>query len=372
LKIVHVVLGKANPDRMNGVNKAVHNLAIAQVARGDDAEVWGLTADPGAPTPPREYTLRLFPAFRGGVVPPRPLVEALGAVPAGSVFHLHGCFIPAFAILAALLRRNGLPYVLTTHGSLSPAAMRTNALVKSAYFRLVERRLLSGASGVHVVGGTEWEHLRVMLPRARGFLIPNGQRRSEVAFDGPPADRPTRPVFGFCGRIEWEHKGIDLLVEGFARYKHDGGAGELWLIGSGDDLVRSKALAASRGVSAATTFFGPLFGDAKLRRVAAMDAFLHTSRFEGFPMSVLEAAALARPLIVSVGTNVGEYVERFEAGSVLAENSPEEIAAAMLEVERGLSSGRCELWGRNAARMIDEELNWPRVAARLAEEYPKR
>ena len=28
MKIIHIVLGKANPNRMNGVNKVVHNLAL--------------------------------------------------------------------------------------------------------------------------------------------------------------------------------------------------------------------------------------------------------------------------------------------------------------------------------------------------------
>ena len=39
-KIVHLVLGKANPERMNGVNKVAHALAATQKDFGYDVEVW--------------------------------------------------------------------------------------------------------------------------------------------------------------------------------------------------------------------------------------------------------------------------------------------------------------------------------------------
>jgi hypothetical protein len=45
-KIIHLVLGKANPDRMNGVNKVAHNQAIALFELGCDVEIWGITKTP--------------------------------------------------------------------------------------------------------------------------------------------------------------------------------------------------------------------------------------------------------------------------------------------------------------------------------------
>jgi glycosyltransferase involved in cell wall biosynthesis len=370
VRVIHVVLGKANPDRMNGVNKVVHNLATEQLDRGDEVEVWGITSDPEAATPSRRYGLRLFSSFLGRVFPPRSLVEAVAAVTPSTVLHLHGCFIPEFAAVSRLLQRRGLRYFVTTHGALAPIALRTSALAKRIYLRLLERRVLLRAAGVQVLGETEWKHARELLPGVRTFLVPNGARPSEVAFDGRPEESGTRPVFGFCGRIDWKHKGVDLLIEGFARYKAAGGRGELWLIGGGEDLDRTRALAARLAVADHVTFFGPLYGAPKLRRIAALDAFLHPSRSEGFPMSVLEAAALGRPLVVSAATNVGGYVRSFGAGIVLSHNTPDAIAAAM-DVVAQSSGDTWEQAGRNAARMIAEELNWTRVAARLAEEYAR-
>jgi hypothetical protein len=43
MEIIHIVLGKANPDRMNGVNKVVYQLATKQVEFGENVAVWGLS-----------------------------------------------------------------------------------------------------------------------------------------------------------------------------------------------------------------------------------------------------------------------------------------------------------------------------------------
>ena len=49
MKIIHIVLGRANPNRMNGVNRVAHNLATAQVNKGSDVSVWGITASANLP-----------------------------------------------------------------------------------------------------------------------------------------------------------------------------------------------------------------------------------------------------------------------------------------------------------------------------------
>ena len=77
MKIVHLVLGKANPERLNGINRIVHNLALAMHRQDFDVEVWGITPDPDAETPAREYGLRLFPTRRNSFALDSGLNEAI-------------------------------------------------------------------------------------------------------------------------------------------------------------------------------------------------------------------------------------------------------------------------------------------------------
>ena len=60
MKIIHVVLGKANPNRMNGVNKVAHSLATTQKLLGHDVTIFGLTNTPEIDKINRSYKLSLY------------------------------------------------------------------------------------------------------------------------------------------------------------------------------------------------------------------------------------------------------------------------------------------------------------------------
>ena len=95
--------------------------------------------------------------------------------------------------------------------------------------------------------------------------------------------------------------------------------------------------------------------------------FLLTSRHEGFPMAVTEAVALGLPLLVTEGTNYGRYVREWDCGIVIESATPEAIAEGMAEMA-SLSQERLDEMGRNAVRLVREELNWESVARRMADE----
>jgi len=60
MEIIHIVLGKANPDRMNGVNKVVYQLATKQVEFGENVSVWGIAKDKDTNYGERNFETRLF------------------------------------------------------------------------------------------------------------------------------------------------------------------------------------------------------------------------------------------------------------------------------------------------------------------------
>lgn len=62
MEIIHLILGKANPDRMNGVNKVVFQLASQQAAAGRKVAVWGITKDTTHNYGARNFETQLFRA----------------------------------------------------------------------------------------------------------------------------------------------------------------------------------------------------------------------------------------------------------------------------------------------------------------------
>lgn len=369
MRIIHIALGKANPHRMNGVNRIVHNLAVHQRRSGYDAEVWGITPTPSEPTFKREYLLRLF-ASRG---PHRALDPALRAAIAAldneAVVHLHGGLILEFFKVARLLRRRGQRYMITPHGAYNAHALDRRRMSKLLYLALFERVLVEGASVVHCGGPSEYDNTGRLFPRVPRVVIPNGISLSEVSVRTKSRVVSTRPLFGYCGRIDSHHKGLDLLIDGYLQFLQSGGVGELWIIGNGPDLPKLRRRVEEAGETDSVVFWGERHGQEKLSLLAEVDAFLHPSRYEGFPMSILEAAALGKCLVVSDRTNTEEYVERYNAGVVLRQGTSSEIADVLRSLEELHASGGCAIRGANSLRMVKEELNWDGISRQIVASY---
>jgi glycosyltransferase involved in cell wall biosynthesis len=286
-----------------------------------------------------------------------------------SVFHIHGGFIPEFYSISRLLEKSGIPYVLTTHGSLNPVALEKSRYIKRVYLRLFEKRVLKNARFLHFVGKSEFESAKGIVESEK-VLIPNGQDE----FQGPDirslAPKDSIPVFGFLGRITMHTKGLDILLAGFKRYKEEMlGNGKLWIVGEGPDSDRLKKLASDLSLEKDITFWGARFDKEKNETLAGMDAFFHTSRNEGLPGAVLEAASMGIPCIVSWETNVGDYIKNADAGLVLAQNNEMEVARSMSEIQRMKSDQSIQTFGQNAKKMIESEFSWNKIASDFSTLY---
>jgi glycosyltransferase involved in cell wall biosynthesis len=367
--IVHLVLGKANPDRMNGVNRVVHNQTGYLHRIGVPVEIWGITAKTTDPVTPRDFPTRLFPSqpFFRGIHPD--LMRALACLPKGSVVHIHGAFIHEFYRVARLLQSFKIPYVYTPHGAFNKIALEKNPFIKKLYMMLYERKILKRAQKVQFLGKSEFEHISKLVRLSNKVIIPNGQNFDELNFDFEPLQRQQSPVFGFCGRLDIYYKGLDMLIDGFASYVHNGGRGELWLIGDGPGKAELIQQSETHGITSRVKFLGAMYGAEKLNRISNMDVFCHPSRSEGSPTAVLEAAALSRPLIVSSGTNTGEIVVQYDCGENIGEASEDGIQRAMFNMQRNYDEGLLPAIGSRGCLMVTNEFNWFTIARQLADIY---
>lgn len=368
--IVHFVLGKANPERLNGINHAVHHLATTQARAGLDVRVFGLTADPEAPTPPREYGTAFFPKAGFRFRLSEEVRGAIAALDTTAMAHLHGAYLPEMVAIGKELRRQRVPFVVTPHGGFLREVQRRGRLRKWLWIRLFERRHLARAQAVQVFSGRELVDMESLVDLETLHVVPNGQE----ALETPPAPDPAeldevkRPLLCYCGRLAAHTKGLDALLSGFARHVARRGAGHLWLIGDGKDRASLEAQAEELGISRRVRFLGARFGEEKRSLLSAADAFVHPSRHEGMPTAVLEAGALGLPLMVSPGTNLHQEVRRAQAGFVVPEVTPEAIAETLADIEAEHGRGSLPQTGAHARWFVQEWFSWPRVAAQVSRE----
>lgn len=371
IKVIHCILGKSNPDRMNGVNKVVNNLATVQIALGKEVEVWGITNDPKGEIAKLAYPIHLFQAHKNKFKLDAELQMAIKALdPKQTVFHIHGTFITEFVHVTALLRKCQIPYIITSHGTFNFRALGKGKWRKKIFFWLFDHKVVKGAKAMHFIGQSEYDAFEDKLKGANKVLIPNGQNFEELTFDFTSLKEKKELVFGFCGRMKKNVKGLDLLLNGFALYlKQSSIETKLWFVGDGDEVDEVKGIVSDLKLEGHVKFWGSKFGEEKCNIIANMDVFFHTSRYEGLPGAVLEASSLKVPCVVSQETNMAAYVKDNNAGLSLPENSPIEISKAMLDMAKDWEEGILPQKGANALKMIKENFDWKVIAEKLQKVY---
>ncbi|WP_332684183.1 glycosyltransferase [Bosea sp. (in: a-proteobacteria)] len=384
LEIRHVVIDDAgpHPSAANGVHHVVRRMAREQIAAGDNAKILFLRSpdQDGGGEAVDLPTLILpldGPRLAGRVFTlAEPIVAAMaaGAGPA-TIFHIHTARQLLLPSLARALSRRGLPFGVTVHGRYSHVFESNGRIANwrtAAYLRLVERRALVQARFVQAVSVAEAKIIARLAPGARVRVVPNAAYSSLL--DGTPP-RPERvvgfakfPVFGFCGRYEILHKGLDLLVEGFAAYRREGGRGRLVLIGTGPARDVLTAMATTLGVADAIEIQGPCFGEEKRRKMAEWHFFVQPSRFDGVPIAALEAALAGLPLVVSQETGLAGQVASANAGIVMHSLTACAVAEAFHKASL-LSEQGWRHTALGAYAMAIQIGDWTPIAAQLRELY---
>lgn len=138
----------------------------------------------------------------------------------------------------------------------------------------------------------------------RGYrFIPNGIEVERFRFD-PAVREQVRGelgvegqfVIGHVGRL-CDQKNQDFLLEVFAQVKRRRPESRLLLVGEGELLGRLKEKAGELGVAEGVIFYGPA---SRVERLLwAMDVFAFPSRFEGLPLTSIEAQAAGLPCVFS-------------------------------------------------------------------------
>lgn len=130
--------------------------------------------------------------------------------------------------------------------------------------------------------------------QVKSCLIPNGISRDYLNYNCPEDD-----YILFLSRIDIYTKGLDILVMAFERISME--FPDLRLVMTGYEFDRfNKVLAlCDAGISCKIEYAGFLTGIDKIKLLSRAKVFVLPSRHESSPISILEAAACGRSVIVS-------------------------------------------------------------------------
>ena len=285
--------------------------------------------------------------------------------------HVHAVF--SFASLAAgnAAAAAGVPYIVRPLGVLNRWGMENRRrLVKSLSFRFFDLPMLRKASAMHYTS-------RMELEDAARFGLKNLQRVIPIGMDLTPFDAlPPREVFSsrfpetantrnvlFLSRID-EKKGIDLLLDGFARIAPARPDTRLVICGGGDPMLTEKlqSQAASLGIADRVTWAGQVTGELRLAAFSSAEMYVLPSHSENFGSALLEAMAAGLPCLSS--DQVALAVDAVRDKAVLLTAREPAAIAAKLDALLDSSEERHRL-GQSARILSRSEYSLPAMGKAL-------
>jgi glycosyltransferase involved in cell wall biosynthesis len=206
--------------------------------------------------------------------------------------------------------------------------LRTARIVRALAFRYRVGRVVPVAIA---------EEVRASIQRVYGYpdppLIPNGIPTDEYAPDSDTRAQwrqahgiePRATVVTHIGRFSVQ-KNHALLIEAFAQVRADAPL-YLLLVGGGELENAVREQVAGLGLQERVRFLGIRADVADILR--ASDVFVLSSRWEGNPMSVMEAMAAGLPVVSTAVGGVPELVREGETGLLVPSEDAGALARAL-------------------------------------------
>lgn len=144
-------------------------------------------------------------------------------------------------------------------------------------------------------------------------------------------DKTNHSVFIAVGRLH-RAKGFDTLLDAFARVRQTLDS-RLIILGEGEDRDRLEAQAASLGIDRVVHMPGQVSNP--WAYMARCDAFVLSSRWEGFVNALLEALALGLPVVATdCHSSPREILKSGDYGKLVPVDDSASLSEAMLETIR--------------------------------------
>jgi glycosyltransferase involved in cell wall biosynthesis len=296
------------------------------------------------------------------------LIEARQSLRAFQPDLLHSHVFPAnmaARLLKLLLPR--LPVLSTVHNVYEGGRLRMLA------YRLTDR---FSCRTVAVSQAARDRYVRLKaIPAAKAFVVTNGIDTAEFAPE--PGRRPrVRAEMGAGNDFIWltagrivPAKDYPNLLSAFAELRKSNPQAQLWIAGESS----GAASAAIQAQSAISVRWQGLRRDMPALLDAA-DGFVLGSAWEGMPLALGEAMAMAKPI---VATDVGGVRELAgDCGAIVPAKNPEALAEAMLQTMRQSEQQR-RAQGALARQRIEQHFSIDAKAAEWESLYrdllePKR
>jgi len=259
-------------------------------------------------------------------------------------------------------KKNGIPYAVQPHGSLTRYHESDSRLVKTLAKWLLISRILREADVIMVTCENEKADLNPAL-QLKAYQMPYGATitvsKESLLPTFPVSDRNLRIIFG--GRFD-KKKNLPLLMSSLPQVLEMYPSLILDIVGSGNanEVKRLQRLVSSLKLESSVQFHGWV-DSSKMQELFKLARLLVLpSENENFAIIVAEALGAGLPCVVSKFVGTADIIAKHHAGEVIHELTPISVANGIIKVLQG-----DEIKYRQAAfEAVENSLEWSKIALR--------
>ena len=277
----------------------------------------------------------------------------------------HQVYAPEYIKISKILRKEKIPYIIVPHGSLTKEAQKMKR-IKKIIGNIIFRDFIKGAAAIQCLSEKELSNTKFKMLKfigTNGCIIPSKQKQ---VFNNE------KIKFVYIGRLDWFHKGLDIMLDAFELFKNSAYKDKCELHIYGPDYqgryAHIEEMIAARSLDNLVTLNPAVFGADKEKILLDADVFIQTSRFEGMPMGILQTLAYGVPCLITTGTTMGDFVREYKAGWVAETNAQSVFECIIQAIEEKQS---LKEKSRGAIALIAENFAWDKIASDAIHSYRK-
>lgn len=167
------------------------------------------------------------------------------------------------------------------------------------------------------------------------------------------------PLLSFIGPLVWKKKveGVKILVGAFKDVIREYPNAKLLIIGNGEYRENVERLVKELDIENNVIFTG--FLDDVFVPLSIIDIYTHISLQEGFPISILEAMSMGKPVIATKIGGIPELIIDGENG-IVVDSEPRAIADAILDLYS--DEEKRKRLGEEAVKTVENNYKWSKIA----------
>lgn len=287
------------------------------------------------------------------------------------ILHFHGAWT---LHILPLVKKTNKPTLISPHGAFHQVSLQKSKFKKIVAKYLYMKRCYQNTDCIHALTLKEAKDIRSYgINKPPIAIIPNGiDLNDKLEFNEKLKkellDKANgKKIILSLSRLHIS-KGIDILIDAFAKVYKSNNDIVLFIVGKGDDKYTNSLVSKIKNLSLSKSIFllGDMNGKDKNTVYDVADIFVLPSYNEGFPLTVLEAYRQNTPVITTTATPF-EQIETLECGWYV-DPTVNEIFTSLKEATK-LNKDELKVMGKKGYHFVDDNYSIDMLIAKYKELY---